>query len=271
MLGQAFGITFMSTGGLSFTPEYQAVYDEFTTKPSNEVAIAQDTMVKALADGGVWSKLDRFFVFAGHTNDNGESLIDWKAPSTRSATIVNSPVFTAFEGFAGDGASNYIDSNYNPSTDATNYTLNDASVGLYSRTDVDELSYDCGARVSWLLYCSSSTDQIRYRLNCNTNSDSTADYGDSRGLYIVNRTNSSTQSVYRNGTLVKEDASKSTADVPTNDIWVMTYNNNGSPGTFSSKQFSMLFAGSSLTQSDVTILTNAFEAYMDSNSKGIIT
>ena len=40
-----------------YSPQYQAVYDSFVVKPADDIALVQDTMVRALVSAGIWAKL----------------------------------------------------------------------------------------------------------------------------------------------------------------------------------------------------------------------
>lgn len=97
----------------SFDADYQAVLDYATTQgytlPSASQQTLQNQLVVDLKNGGIWSKLDTFGVFATD-GDSDFALIDWIRLS--DYTAVNSPTFTANQGFQGDGASSYIDTNY---------------------------------------------------------------------------------------------------------------------------------------------------------------
>ena len=103
---------------------------------------------EGLVDAGFWTRMDLFYVFGVHTNDAGEALINWVDPGTFDGTAVNSPTFTIYDGFAGDGSTSYVDSNFNLLSDGTNYIQDDASVGIYLRTDQQEDSkFAFGARL----------------------------------------------------------------------------------------------------------------------------
>jgi hypothetical protein len=121
-----------SSGG--FDSSYQAVLDYATTqgyqKPSYAQQIKQNKLVVDLKNAGIWAKLDTFAVFATDGNRN-YALIDWKRLT--DYTGVNTPDFTTNGGFAGNGTSSYIDTNFNPSTQGVNYTLNNA--GRYMWVD----------------------------------------------------------------------------------------------------------------------------------------
>ena len=98
--------------------------------PSTERSELITATIAELVDSGVWDKLDSLQVYAAHSQAAG--LIDWKRLGT-VATITSSSAFTADIGFVGDGT-NYIDTKFVPSTDGTNYTLNNASFGLWMHT-----------------------------------------------------------------------------------------------------------------------------------------
>jgi hypothetical protein len=128
MILASHGIIGSSIVQFAFDADYQAVLDYATTQgytlPSAGQQTLQNQLVVDLKAGGIWSKLDTFAVFA--TDGNRDfALIDWIRLT--QYTAVNSPTFTTNIGFAGNGTSAYIDTNFNPSTQGVNYTLNDAS------------------------------------------------------------------------------------------------------------------------------------------------
>jgi hypothetical protein len=122
-----FGFKGSISGGGGFDADYQAVLDYATTQgytlPSSGQQALQNQLVVDLKDGGIWSKLDTFGVFATD-GDSDFALIDWIRLT--DYTAINSPTFTTNGGFTGNGTSSYIDTNYNPSTSGVNYTLNNA-------------------------------------------------------------------------------------------------------------------------------------------------
>jgi hypothetical protein len=141
--------SFISGGSASFTSEYQAILDEATalgyTLPSAAVQVKQNNLLKELIAAGIWAKLDVFYLFA----QDGQAefgTLNWKAPLLYQSTLVNSPTFTSNKGFAGNGSSSYINTNFNPSTGGVNYVRNNASVVLYMDTINDAgLKFFCGA------------------------------------------------------------------------------------------------------------------------------
>jgi hypothetical protein len=125
-------------GGNAFDPDYQAVLDFWNangiTHPSDSVKAKQNALIISLKNAEIWATRDSFSV-VGETAD--QSLTDMKRLVQMSA--VNSPGFISMQGFLGNGTTSYINTNYNPNTDAVNYALNNASVGVFD-TSINNLA-----------------------------------------------------------------------------------------------------------------------------------
>jgi len=146
-LGFGLGLQYskLSGGGSAFDSDYQAVLDfatsEGDTLPSESQQNLQNNLLKSLKTFGIWNKLDSFAMFATD-GDVGFSLICWKR--LVKMTAVNSPTFTADEGFTGNGTSSRINSGLTP--DGTgNYKLNAASFGVFVKTQETNNEYLAGA------------------------------------------------------------------------------------------------------------------------------
>lgn len=253
-----------------FSDEYQAIYDAYTTKPDNATAFIWNTCVETWVANGEWATKDIIYVYAAHTNDNGEALINWKNPGTFDATAFNAPAFVANEGFTGNGSNTYIDCNWNPNSDGVNFVMNSASAGVYIRTNVEETKYDLG--------CDNGTSHIRiisrkagdtYLCRIHDFTDLNNANTDSRGMIIVSRTASNARVLYKNKSNVDSDAQASVA-VPNFNIYVLANNGEGSAELFTTRQLSMAFAGAGMTQTHVNNFTDPFEVAMDALSKGVI-
>lgn len=87
-------------------------------------------LITSLKAANVWSSLDRLWLFAAENAT--QALIDLKARAT--ATAVNSPTFTANRGYAGNGTTSYLNSNYNPTTLGSKYLRDNASMATWVET-----------------------------------------------------------------------------------------------------------------------------------------
>lgn len=258
----------------AFGAEYQVVYNAMTTPPPSSIASAQNAMVEALVAAGVWAKLDAMWVFAGHTNSGGESLINWLNPGTWDAILngAPNPTFTALEGIKGDGVNGYADLVMTP-VDGVNFQLNSGTIGVYSRTNeaagtAQEMgSYQTGSHIS-MLACRFTGDELEGVIN--STAPATYAVTDSLGFNAISRRDSADLYPYKNGTegTPTARASASVGNVP---FYACAYRLGGSASGFSSKQLSLAFVAAGLVESELDAFFNAFETYMDSNGKGVVT
>lgn len=256
-------------GGSLYCAEFQAVYDKWTTKPHADTAAIFNTMVETLVDGGVWDSLDIFPFFAVHTNDDGEALIDWIHPDS-TLTAVNSPTFTPYEGFTGDGSTSYINTNWNPSTDAQNYTLNDGLVTAYLRLNIQS-EYNIGS--------DDGTNRIDIKLRNTSNQYwariNTGGYSNlainavGNGLALAMRTANNLTSGYLNTTL-KGTTSDASTEIPNLVIIILGVKRSTGTAYYGPQQISCAGMGASLSSAKRTILFNAIETCMDSLGKGVV-
>jgi len=254
-----------------FCAEYRAVYDSWTNKPSTADSAKYNTWVLSKIADGTWAKKDVLYNFAVHTNADGEALVNWKNPGTHDATLVNAPAFVAYEGFTGDGVSAYINSNWNPTSHGVNYTFNNASVGVYSRIDANGGYVDIGGRTSGtansVYFYTKNGGEFRCRFHeADLTGFATAD---SLGMHIATRIDANNKRYYKNNVYLGNVVA-AVNTFPNADYYILAMNTGAGANTFSPRQLSMAFCGASLDLAEITILTNAFEAYMDSQGTGII-
>jgi hypothetical protein len=243
-----------------------------TTEPDNTHKGYINTLVTTLKDNSIWAKIDIAYLLAAHTNANDEALINIVNPGTFDGVEVpngGSLTFTQYEGFASDGNA-YINTSYNPSTDATNFALNSGAIGVYSRSDIFEARYEFGGHTNGASIDGSvialTNDNFYGSINCaditGTSLDST------QGMYVASRLSSGDVDLYRNGSKVKDDTTSS-GSLFNGDLYLCNRNVNGSPGTPSTKQLSFAFISSGLTLSEVSTLSEAVNEYMTSLGKNV--
>jgi hypothetical protein len=174
---------------------------------SGSVSAGRQTIVDALIVGlksdGVWSKLDRLWLFAAENTQS--ALID--LVGLVSATPVSSPTFTPDQGYAGDGTTSYIDTLFIPSTHGVTYTLNSAHFSVW-----DTESPIPSAGVASLLGCADTSQTTALYPNFNatftigvineagSEEDQTPWMSGVQHL-IVSRTGSNSVSLYGNGSV----------------------------------------------------------------------
>ncbi len=145
-----------------------------------------NNLIVDLKADGVWTKLDRLWLFAME-NSTG-ALVDIVADSL--ATAVSSPTFTADAGYTGNGSS-HIDSNFDPSTAGGNFAQNSACLFAWSNSSgINASNILCGQNdlsdKNVIIPRQSGT----FYSSCNEGSSSYGCSGtvaDSIGLFLVDR------------------------------------------------------------------------------------
>lgn len=253
------------------TPEGDAVIAAMPTIPNAERQILIQTLVAGLIDDGIWSKLDFLYLLAAHAQDS--SLLNWINPGTHDATVINllAANYIIDRGWTGNGVNGYLNTNYTPSTDAINYALNSASIGVYVRTDVNEDKFDIGVQpIAGNNYISitSRYSNIAYIKNNNGITTNIANT-DSRGFFINTRLDATDQDLYKNKVKIIDGNDVSVA-IPNDVIIILALNINGVPSLECTKQISTAFTGAGMTQTDVNNFTDRLELFLDAIGAGII-
>lgn len=260
----------IAEAGVSFTEEYQAVYDEFVVKPSSADAEAQNTFVKALVDGGVWTELDRLWILASHASDS-DSLLDWIHPtlSANLATLVNDPSFTIKQGYTSNLTSSYISSNFAPSVDGVNFTNTGGSLSLYSRTTRpgDGNIYEVGTLQGGSTEINvqrSGTSPFSYwagSINNSALANSLTGAVTGQGMYHVEKDSSDDVYTFLND-LDMSSGQSSVQTLSSDDLYILCRSNTATPVNFSPCEISFISIGVDIGFAKYTIFRNAFQALM---------
>jgi hypothetical protein len=152
--------------------------------------------IRALKGAGVWTDLDFLPVLAAE--NAASALVDWKA--RKAMTAVNTPTFTADQGYAFNGTTSYLNTGFIPSTDCVAATGTSFMMGVYERVDVNTSGRAFGANVS-----TSQVAHILPRSGTNTTAAMNAagatfvtGVADSRGLTVAGASGTA-GSGYKNG------------------------------------------------------------------------
>lgn len=258
----------------TWTSQYATVYNNFTTKPSASVTIAQAAMVNHLVDSSVWSKLDALYIF--NNNISANALINWIIPGTNNATVTHGtggadPVFTAYQGYTMTAANkSYIATGYNPTTaDTINFRINGASLGLYFRKlnqvssqlqmGVDSPGGYLALGVNPRYNAEGIHSDARFYANVNVTGGAytTSTTQDFTGLYSAVRYNATNVYQYRLDT--PTDVGSNSVSKPNGVIDI----GRNTDSYYTDGQFSMCYIGGLLTQSNITNLLIAYENYRD--------
>jgi hypothetical protein len=254
-------------------PELKTYITGLTTPLSEAQIIKLGVFIEALKTGlsitNLSDTFDVMYIFAGETE---ESSLKNLVKNANHCTAVNAPTFTALEGFTGDGLSSYIDSNYNPSTVGNKFTLNDASIGIYIRTNNGLYStnvYNIGVRDTSYVYIMGERSNGLMRATINSTTYNQPPFVGNVGLASYVRYGATSSYGYGNKTQSPEYTEASTS-IPNGNVFILASSSGSNPAFYSKEQHSFAFAGKSITSAQINNIVDAIEAYMDANGKGVL-
>jgi hypothetical protein len=237
-----------------FIPPYNAATQTWINRVVNveggTVESYEADAVNTFTNSVLIGEFDRFWVH-GLQNPIAARTSIANAATSDLITNVAGATFTAGQGFTPNGTTSFLNTNYNPSVEGIKYTLNSASFGFYSRTNVGNLSRSGGGSGSNL--CSITANLFGIFIH-NVNSATSPIVGgasNSLGFYSAVRTNSLTTALFKNGSSVGGATSGPSTGVPDRDFFIGAFNNAGTAVDFDTRQIAISFAGSgTINQSD---------------------
>jgi hypothetical protein len=245
----------------AFDPDYQAVLNRATALgyalPTLGQQVLQNTLMLGLKSSGAFAKLDVFYMFAN--NGGGPfATLNWKNPLAHQCSLVNAPLFTSNVGFSSDGATSFIDTNYNPQASAINTALNDACRAFWLHTV-------SGGTASLLGVTSTAADRYTLdsvatgvtRLHAATGATTPTIITNLTGFWAQNKTSSTTYEIFRNTTQTPATVGAASAFTNENRLILRS----AAQYTNSAARVSMYLYGASLV-SENTNLYNAINTYM---------
>ena len=259
-----------------FEPETKAHIDRMTGDYSHGFKNDLNHLIKKLKDDGVWDVLDVICVV--HEAE-ADSLLDLKNLS--DATNVNSMTFTSDRGFAGDGLTSYINSNYAPNGDGVNCVDASNSLFVYVNTHDSSSSFH-GAHEAGTVQNTISL-QVNHGIwvpgspGINTNASGSFV---SEELITVNLTKSDspaqpkagfiggarTSNIYQHIRIddeVANNATVGTYTIPNIDMYVSARNESGAAANFSDSRTAAWGYGGGLDGSQLSDLKDAIQIFME--------
>lgn len=246
-------------------------YDAATTAWVNAVVAASgtvsatqkgyvDTLIKSLKSGGVWTLLDRCFIFASENSQQATiDLVNLATATNNGAT------FTANQGWAGNGSTTYLDSGFNLST-GTNFTQNNSHFSEWRRTTSAVATTRCSGALDGGATNGTyiSTQAALGQINGGTGTQIAISGGAESGHFLIVRTSSSAVASYLSGTSQATGSSDTSFAGLNQTYWIGGRNFGGSINQAHDAQSLALTFGASLTSGQVTTLYNALNAYKTS-------
>lgn len=255
-------LTLVGAGGPPWDPDAQAYFNQLVPQPSTSYKTAVNVLVRALKASGDWNRLDRLWIHATEAQQNARiSLVN---PTSTALTEVNSPTWTANQGYNGDAATSYLQTSYRPSVNAVHFAVNAASIFMYSRTNSDVNAIEIGVQDESgansngsFMNVRRNTNQTNFNINSGTASTLQAGPTNSLGLFIAERTAAGTQTIYKNAVQVATNTRASDA-LETRQFYLLARNSNGVPDGFSARQISFSGMGTVLDKAAFYAALQAF-------------
>lgn len=235
-----------------------------------------NTFIVNLKSGlGITNLSDAFDVLYILANETLEAAVRNLVSRNYDCTTVNSPTFTAFEGIAGDGLSSFTNTNFN-GNGGVNYTLNNAALGVYSRTNLTGSYVDIGCRYASTQYAnilSRYATGTNTRLHNSSNTYATHSTSDSLGMCMVTRNGNLPTNIYayKNKNSSTGTGTDNSSNIPNYTFYIGARNAAGTAEYFSARQLSFAFCSKYISTSERDIIVDTFESYMDNLGKGVIT
>lgn len=245
-------------GAVSYSAEATALFARMSVAPDATRKGHIDTLIVALKAAGVWDKMDVLYIHAAH--DAQAARLNWKSTSFNS-TAVNSPTFTTDRGYAGDGATSYLDSGYNPTTAGGVFAQNSGHMGVWVGTDVNSgTQYDLGYARARLNARNGSTAAGMF--NSTALGSFTISPTTSIGHTCWSRALSTEVEASKDGVALTNSATTSAANINL-PFYILAYATSGpAPTNYSTRRNQAAHWGSHLTSAERTSTYNAIAAYM---------
>ena len=241
----------------TYDPTAAALFSRFTTEPTTaRKDLINDRIVAGKASTW-WAKLDAIWVHAAHAPE--AARLNWLG-DFYNCVPVNNPAFEVDRGYRGNGATSYLNTQFNPVTAVNaNYTQHSASLGVRSNDNNQANGSLAG------YWDGSKGSTINPRDNSNNfpgrvNQSGAKNFGSSPtsiGMFVANRLPSNTIQGYINGVRKYSDAITPPTAMADGSLRIGAISNT----SLRACQFSMGFVGGGMTEQELADLFNWFEVY----------
>jgi len=229
-------------------PETRLWCAAMTAKPPDWLIRALDGYVRTLKVSGAWDGIDIGYVFALHAQQ--AARVNFKNPGSYTLTEVNSPTWTQWQGYTGDGVSMGLDTGYNPSAASVGMGLNDAHGAVFGMTTSSDGDFDLSSGTG-IMFRVKSRDGTLSSIRMNSASATAFTTGTTMPGFIAGvRPDASNQLGYTNGVLDVTGAVASTT--LSENIYLL-----GNAANPANRQIALAHAGRALSAAQVKACSDA--------------
>lgn len=187
---------------------------------------------------------------------------------SHDCVVIDTLTWQQWRGWTGNitGGNNYLNTNYNGSTQGINYTLNDAAFGVYSLTNNTTAGSDMGCRTGTNDYTAIypyTGGTTSCRIHQALDGGATGTSHSTNGMLILTRTASNSLAYYDEGQTT-QTASGASTNIPNANFFILARNNNGTAEQFTNRQIGGAFVGKGVTSTQARMITNCFRTYLQS-------
>ena len=235
--------------------EAQVIVNGGTVSLARRIIV--DQFIFDLKSAGAWALTDDYWGF--WAENAAQALTSLK--QRRLATAVNAPTFTADRGYDFDGATQYINTGFVPSTHGVAMTGTDLHFGVYERSNVSSNSFHgtwVSATRSLILNPRTLSNNISGQANAELITSGGL-FTDSRGLTGVHKKDA-TIGIVKNGSVVQTATPTVGTTLSNREMYLACYNN-GSPSGFRGAALGCAITGASLSDAQQLAQYNAVQAF----------
>jgi hypothetical protein len=213
------------------------------------ITSALEDLVADLKSYSIWDKMKAIYPFVGGTATTHKfNLKDARDTDAAFRLAFNGGVTHSSNGIQGNGTNGYANTFLTPSA---TLSQNSTHVSLYSRTDINTLTFDMGSAnaglINGLNFTTRSSNNTGY-YTCNGTQFSTASPS-SVGYYMMNRTASNLTKVFKNNNLAVTNTTLSTG-LNNSSIYILGLNVNNALNYVRGGSYSFSTIGDGLTDED---------------------
>jgi len=247
----------------TFDADFNAVKAQATslgyTLPNTAGQRHLNAMLLELKAGGFWTIFDVFYMFANN-GSTGFSQLNWKAPASFQCTLINAPTWTSNKGYNLNGTSQYLDTNFNPSVNGVEYTLNNAGRYAYvNRTTITNNHRIDGNSIALNDNCMIITQSNTiHTINSGTNQPA-ATITNQSGFQGIVRTSSTAASRYFDLTA---SINVNSTSLPNATQWIGR--SGTSPTAYGTFQIQFYAMGSAIGSGDIASFKAILDKYLNS-------
>jgi len=168
----------------------------------------------------IWNKLA--FLYWTAADSETTAKLNWVRPGWKTLTPVSSPVFTAWQGYAGDGSADYLDTGITPLR-LPNFARNSAHVGVYitgNAAGTNAMGLSSGLSILLQTRTGGGNYSTRFQ---ETTAANTAN-ADGSGYYVLNRASSASYVKYKNNASVATVSNASSTLASSGTITLLNVN-----------------------------------------------